>query len=399
MKRYLVERELIQNNIQVLQKKAGSAVIWAVLKGNGYGLGLLPMAETCRAAGLDHFAVTEIAEARALREGGFETEPILMLQPTADADEITALLPLHVIFTISSTEDASVLAGLAAQAGVTAEAHIKIDTGMGRYGFLPEEMEKITPVYHYMDTIHVTGIYTHLHSAFCDKKATKAQIESFGRVLAALREAGIEPGMAHILNSSGVLHFSGAAMDAVRVGSALLGRVHGGHGLKRVGYCETQVEELKWLEEDEMLDITAITQSSPGPLPVNASVIIGYRMQGILGSLAAVLGTILPPMFVISLICVFYTEFRQNLYIAAALQVMRAGVAAVILDVTWNLAKNVWNSHSVFYTSLMVLSFCGAYFFGVSAMIIILICLVIGITEAVLTSYKKKGVTGNESFN
>ncbi|MEI3090152.1 MAG: tRNA uridine-5-carboxymethylaminomethyl(34) synthesis GTPase MnmE [Oscillospiraceae bacterium] len=221
MKRYLVERELIQNNIQVLQKKAGSAVIWAVLKGNGYGLGLLPMAETCRAAGLDHFAVTEIAEARALREGGFETEPILMLQPTADADEITALLPLHVIFTISSTEDASVLAGLAAQAGVTAEAHIKIDTGMGRYGFLPEEMEKITPVYHYMDTIHVTGIYTHLHSAFCDKKATKAQIESFSRVLAALREAGIEPGMAHILNSSGVLHFSGAAMDAVRVGSAL----------------------------------------------------------------------------------------------------------------------------------------------------------------------------------
>ena len=159
------------------------------------------------------------------------------------------------------------------------------------------------------------------------------------------------------------------------------------------------VEELKWLEEDEMLDITTITQSSPGPLPVNASVIIGYRMQGIPGSLAAVLGTILPPMFVISLICVFYTEFRQNLYIAAALQVMRAGVAAVILDVTWNLAKNVWNSHSVFYTSLMALSFCGAYFFGVSAMIIILICLVIGITEAVLTSYKKKGVTGNESFN
>lgn len=159
------------------------------------------------------------------------------------------------------------------------------------------------------------------------------------------------------------------------------------------------VEELKWLEEDEMLDITAITQSSPGPLPVNASVIIGYRMQGIPGSLAAVLGTILPPMFVISLICVFYTEFRQNLYIAAALQVMRAGVAAVILDVTWNLAKNVWNSHSVFYTSLMALSFCGAYFFGVSAMIIILICLVIGITEAVLTSYKKKGVIGNESFN
>lgn len=158
------------------------------------------------------------------------------------------------------------------------------------------------------------------------------------------------------------------------------------------------VEELKWLEEDEMLDITAITQSSPGPLPVNASVIIGYRMQGIPGSLAAVLGTILPPMFVISLICVFYTEFRQNLYIAAALQVMRAGVAAVILDVTWNLAKNVWNSHSVFYTSSWP-SPSAERISRRQRMIIILICLVIGITEAVLTSYKKKGVTGNESFN
>ena len=60
------------------------------------------------------------------------------------------------------------------------------------------------------------------------------------------------------------------------------------------------VEELQWLDEDEMLDVTAITQSSPGPLPVNASVIIGYRMAGILGSLSAVFGTILPPMIVLS---------------------------------------------------------------------------------------------------
>lgn len=114
MKRYLVERELIQNNIQVLQKKAGSAVIWAVLRATAMGSVCADGGDR-RAAGLRHFAVTEIAEARALREGGFETEPILMLQPTADADEIAALLPLHVIFTISSTEDASVLAGLAAQ--------------------------------------------------------------------------------------------------------------------------------------------------------------------------------------------------------------------------------------------------------------------------------------------
>lgn len=101
------------------------------------------------------------------------------------------------------------------------------------------------------------------------------------------------------------------------------------------------VEELKWLEDDEMLDVTAITQSAPGPLPVNASVIIGYRMAGLVGSLTAILGTILPPMIIISIISVFYEQFRSNPYIAVALQVMRAGVAAVIFDVVINLAKNV----------------------------------------------------------
>ncbi len=156
------------------------------------------------------------------------------------------------------------------------------------------------------------------------------------------------------------------------------------------------VEELGWLEEDEMLDITAITQSSPGPLPVNASVIIGYRIKGVLGSLIAVLGTIIPPMVIISVICMFYTQFRTNPYINIALQVMRAGVAAVIIDVTWNLAKNVWNGKSVFYIALMVIAFISTYFLGVSAMVIILTCLMIGILDVVISVYKKKGIENDE---
>ena len=101
------------------------------------------------------------------------------------------------------------------------------------------------------------------------------------------------------------------------------------------------VEELGWLDESEMLDITAIAQSSPGPIPINASVILGYRMCGIPGSLVAILGTALPPMIIISTISYFYAQFRSNQIIATALQVMRAGVAAVIFDVVWNLGANV----------------------------------------------------------
>lgn len=139
------------------------------------------------------------------------------------------------------------------------------------------------------------------------------------------------------------------------------------------------VEELGWLEESEMLDITAIAQSSPGPIPINASVILGYRMCGILGSLVAVIGTALPPLIIISIISKFYQEFRENKVIALALQVMRAGVAAVIFDVVLNLAKNVFKTGNKMYIIMMFAAFIMTYFFGISAMTIILICVAIGI--------------------
>ena len=152
------------------------------------------------------------------------------------------------------------------------------------------------------------------------------------------------------------------------------------------------VEELKWLEEDEMLDVTAITQSAPGPLPVNASVIIGYRMSGVIGSLTAVLGTILPPMIIISIIYVFYEQFRTNPYIAIALQVMRAGVAAVIFDVVINLAGNVVKTKRVLYIAMMIIAFIATYILDVSAMLIIFTCLGIGLIDLFFTLNRKKEV-------
>lgn len=151
------------------------------------------------------------------------------------------------------------------------------------------------------------------------------------------------------------------------------------------------VEELKWLEEDEMLDVTAITQSAPGALMVNASVIIGYRIAGVVGSLIAVLGTILPPMIIISIISLFYEQFRTNPYIATALQVMRVGVAAVIFDVVINLAGNVLKTKRILYIAMMVIAFVATYFLNVSAMFVILACLGVGLIDLVITLMKRKG--------
>ena len=152
------------------------------------------------------------------------------------------------------------------------------------------------------------------------------------------------------------------------------------------------VEELKWFEEEEMLDITAISQSSPGPIPINASVIIGYRMYGIIGSLVAVLGTAIPPMVVISIISVFYTQFRENAVIATALQVMRAGVAAVIFDVVVKLAGNVCKTRRNLYIGLMIVSFLCTYLLNISAMLIIITCLGIGIADLLWNIWKERSV-------
>lgn len=155
-------------------------------------------------------------------------------------------------------------------------------------------------------------------------------------------------------------------------------------------YKKKFVEELGWLEEDEMLDITAIAQSSPGPIPVNASIILGYRIHGILGSLVALLGTIIPPFIIISFISVFYEQFRSNKVIAVALQVMRAGVAAVIMDVVVNLAKGVIKTKNQLYMVLMVIAFVATYFFNMSAMYIIFICLAIGLITVFFDVRKEK---------
>lgn len=158
-------------------------------------------------------------------------------------------------------------------------------------------------------------------------------------------------------------------------------------------YKKKFVEELNWLEEDEMLDISAIAQSSPGPIPVNASVILGYRIHGILGSVVAILGTIIPPFVIISFISIFYEEFKSNQVIAIALQVMRAGVAAVILDVVVNLGKNVIKTKNIIYMAVMVVAFIATYFFNLGAMYIIFFCLGIGLISVFL-NYRKEKANG-----
>lgn len=150
------------------------------------------------------------------------------------------------------------------------------------------------------------------------------------------------------------------------------------------------VDELHWIDEQEMLDMTALAQSSPGAIAVNAAILVGWQVEGLAGMLVAVLGTILPPMIILSIISVFYTAFAANRYIALLLKGMQAGVAAVILDVVFDLGSKVVRSGSWVYIALMAAAFVANTVLGVNVILVILAAAAFGVVRA-LVQQKKGG--------
>lgn len=138
------------------------------------------------------------------------------------------------------------------------------------------------------------------------------------------------------------------------------------------------VEELKWIEEEEMLNIVAISQSAPGPIAVNTSIMVGYKLAGLLGSFVSILGTILPPLIIITVISKFYVDFKSNKIVNAILLGMRAGVAAVIIDVIIKLVKDILKTKNNVSIWIMVLAFIASVVFNVNVALIIIICGVFG---------------------
>lgn len=149
------------------------------------------------------------------------------------------------------------------------------------------------------------------------------------------------------------------------------------------------VDELHWIDEEEMLDLTALAQSSPGAIAVNAAILVGWHVAGFPGMMIAVLGTILPPMLILTIISLFYKAFISNLYVSLLLKGMQAGVAAVILDVVLSLEVHIRKTRRPFLYLIMAAAFVATFFFHINVIFIILTAICIGIFLAVVQ--KKKG--------
>lgn len=247
---YEIDCGALRQNIRAVLKRAQGVPVWAVVKGDGYGLGLEMLAGLLRQEGITRFCTADAREALTL--AGAECQ-VLLLQPTQDRALLGQLIKAGVLCTVSGPEDGDALERTAAELGCTARVHVKIDTGLGRYGFSPRDTRQLLRIYRELPHMEVTGIYTHFSDAWNSGRCTRHAFRLFCGVLDRLRAAGIDPGQAHCCNSAAFFRWPQMYLDGVRIGSAFLGRqqYRNGPPLQRVGVCRSRIEELRWLRPGE----------------------------------------------------------------------------------------------------------------------------------------------------
>lgn len=157
----------------------------------------------------------------------------------------------------------------------------------------------------------------------------------------------------------------------------------GGYAMIPLIQRET-AERHKWVSDDDILEIIAIAESTPGPIAVNSATFIGYKTAGVLGSVMATLGVVLPSFVIILLISFVLRQFQSIKAVAYAFNGIRAGVLALILKALVNMYKKCpkgWVSYIIF-----VFSFLAAAIFDINVLLVIIICAVFGL----VTSYKAR---------
>ena len=145
------------------------------------------------------------------------------------------------------------------------------------------------------------------------------------------------------------------------------------------------IEKHKWIDEKDFLDMLVLAQSTPGPIAVNTSVFVGYKMAGVAGAIMATLGTVLPSFMVILLLALFFAEVRENRYVDAAFRAMRPAVVALIVAPLMGLVKGLkWYLGAI--SAAVALA---VWYFGFPPAYLISIALVVGVVIAVASGRKE----------
>ena len=251
-----ISRDILRANAQAVVDAVKVPVI-GVLKFDGYFIGITEAAKAWQAAGVSMFAVSESWEALQLRRDGFK-EDILLMAPVADEKTLRDLVAADIVLTVSDLENARFYQRFGAK-----RVHVKVDTGMGRFGVDYRDEEQIKAIYA-LEGFSFEGIYSHFGKAYeKEYKLCKKQMERFEKVLAMLSEVGISVGMRHIASSAAALRFPETWLDGVRVGSALVDGLLCGVPVKlqKAHVCKARVMAVKELQPGDTLGYGSVCKA------------------------------------------------------------------------------------------------------------------------------------------
>lgn len=254
MNTLIINRNDLRHNINIIKdlvKNEKDYTIIGVVKGNGYGLGLKEYSEFLIDNGIKMLATATVEESINLRKINKEIE-ILNMSSTAIKAELEELVKNNITVTIGSIKSAEIINEIAKN-GTKIKAHIKIDTGFGRYGFLYNDISTIIKTIKEINkNVKIEGIFTHFSLAYYkNSKSTIKQFNAFTTVLEALEKENINIKLKHVCNSPAFINFPKMRLNSARIGSAFLGRIDAENiGLKKIGVLKSKVTEIKTLPKD-----------------------------------------------------------------------------------------------------------------------------------------------------
>lgn len=252
MKRLEVSTEDLKYNISALKNRINNSKkddngkkveVIAVVKGNGVGLDLVQVSKFLLKNGIRILAVANTFELVELRNAKIDSE-IIMLTPTSDQKELEILIENQATITIGSLEELELAEKVLEKKNLEIDAHVKVDTGLGRYGFLYENPD-IIDCFEHAKRVHIKGMYTHFSKPM-DEKWTREQFNRFLDVVAGVRAEGYEPGMLHACATTAFLKYPDMLLNAVRLGSYFQGRVMVNNlALRKIGCFKANIQEIK----------------------------------------------------------------------------------------------------------------------------------------------------------
>jgi alanine racemase len=216
-----IDHDAVRSNLGVIREAAGGAQVIGVVKANAYGHGAVPVARTLVEAGVERLAVATIDEAAELRAAGIG-QPIVVLW-SIGSSEAAAVADLDLEPIVYDARGIDILESVVRQGANPIGVHLKVDSGLGRQGALPEDAPELATRIGRSPSLTLIGTMSHLAVPGEDEAYTEVQLLRVARVLDAMRSAGVDPGIVHVNASGGVLAGGAPYGDAIRPGLALYG--------------------------------------------------------------------------------------------------------------------------------------------------------------------------------